>query len=719
MVERLAEIISPPVFEGHEEKTRTAAVLNALLWNLIALLTLVCVGMPFVFAARLESGVAILMGFVVLWMTRWLMRQGRVELASALLVICLGGLFAGLTVLTGGIFSVNLVLLLALSVVAGLLLGARWAIGVAVGSSALALVLAALEITGHSPPKPFPAPPVSRWAELSLGFAIALIPLNMGLRNLAKALERSKHELQVRLRAEEALRHSEERFRAIYDSVNDAVFIHDAATGQILDVNSKMTEMYGWSREESRALTADVSSSGEEGFTERDAAAWLARAAKGESVCFEWHARTRDGTLFWVEVSMRRAEIAGQSVILASVRDIDERVRAKADRERLEDQLLQAQKLESIGRLAGGVAHDFNNILTAILGNLELAALQLPEDAKARGRIDEAIRAGGRAADLTSKLLAFSRKQTIEPVVLDLKEVVASIDNLLARLLREDIVFSTSFGSALGAIKADRTQIEQILINLAVNARDAMPEGGKLSLNIENVDIDTPPSPDAEPGPYVRISVTDTGHGMDPETLENIFEPFFTTKKRGKGTGLGLASVFGATKQNGGFINVRSAPGQGTTFEIHLPRAVGDGVPVSLATLKRVPDQGSETVFVVEDDADVRGVACSTLAHAGYQVLSAATAEEALATLSDCEQIDLLLTDVILPGMTGRALAEKCQARQPSLRVLFTSGYPDDVITHHGKVDENVDFLAKPFGPEALAQKVREVLDGGARVRPG
>ncbi len=711
-LERLSRVLSPPVFPEDEDRSRTAKVLNTLLWNLLAVLVLAAaIGVPFVFAARVESIVTLVALLAVVIVTRSLMFRGKVAAASALLVVTIWIVFAVLTGLSGGIFSVNLILLMMWSVVAGLLLGRGWAIGTAAASSIFALAMALLEVFELPPPKPFPSPPLSRWVELTFGMCLAIISLNLTLRSLALALSRARHELAVRLEAEEALRRSEERFRTIYDSVNEAVFLHDASTGAILDVNRKTVEMYGWSREEFLTLAPSDACSSEPGYSASDAVSWLERASKGENASFLWHARRRDRTLFWCEVSMRLARIGGQELILVTVRDVDDRVRAEAEHLRLTEQLQQAQKLESIGRLAGGVAHDFNNLLTGILGSLDLAMMDLPDGSPARAPVEEARRAGLRAAKLTSQLLTFSRKQILEPQNLDLTEVIASLRTMLSRLLGENIQLLTSSAPGLGAVRADRTQMENVIVNLAVNSKDAMPNGGRLELSLDEVEVDADQTEGAAPGRYVRLSVTDSGSGMSPEVMANIFEPFFTTKPRGKGTGLGLAMVFGAIKQHGGFIKVRSAPGQGTTFELHLPRISAHRVQPEPTPSSTELARGKESIVLVEDEPTVRDVVAATLKMLGYRTHVFGTGEDALAALPSIGELDLLITDVILPGVNGSVLAERFREQRPSLRVLFTSGYTDDAIAQHGVLQEGVRYLAKPFGPQALAAKVRAVLD--------
>jgi two-component system cell cycle sensor histidine kinase/response regulator CckA len=390
-------------------------------------------------------------------------------------------------------------------------------------------------------------------------------------------------------------------------------------------------------------------------------------------------------------------------------------------RRRLEEQLRQAQKMEAVGRLAGGIAHDFNNLLTVINGYSGLLLDALTGDDSRRDLAAEVLRAGERAAALTRQLLAFSRQQVVAPRLLDLNSVVADMEKMLRRVIGEDVELATSLQPGLRPIKADPGQVEQVLMNLAVNARDAMPQGGRLTIETRNVNLDESyvrVRPDVRPGPYVLLAVSDTGHGMTAEVKARLFEPFFTTKEAGLGTGLGLATVYGIVKHSGGHIEVYSEPGAGTTFKVYLPRAEGVGKPGRSYQGEMVSPQGSETILVAEDEEGVRSLICAVLRGQGYLVLEAGNGEEALAL---CERhegpIDLLVTDVVMPGLGGRQLAERLAGLHPrcfpQVRVLYLSGYTDDAVVRHGVLHEQVHFLQKPFSPVALAQKVREVLDAG------
>ena len=389
--------------------------------------------------------------------------------------------------------------------------------------------------------------------------------------------------------------------------------------------------------------------------------------------------------------------------------------RRTGERAKLEAQLQQVQKLESVGRLAGGVAHDFNNLLTVINGYGDLLLAELKEAGPLRKHVAEIRKAGQRGADLTRQLLAFSRKQIIEPTPLDLNTLVADSENMLRRVMGEDIEVVTICDETLGAVVADAGQIDQVLLNLAVNARDAMPAGGRLVIETANADMDAnylAGHGDAPPGRYVLLTVSDEGMGMDRATLQRIFEPFFTTKEPGKGTGLGLSTVYGIVKQSGGFVTVYSEPGCGTTFRIYLPRTEGTTASTRRPEPPPSSQAGSETILLVEDQEEVRSLAAAVLRGCGYQVIESARGEDAL-VLSKVhpEPIHLLLTDVVMPGMMGGELAKRLQQLRNSIQVLYMSGYSGNAIAQQGLLAPGVDYIAKPFTANALSSKVREILD--------
>jgi two-component system cell cycle sensor histidine kinase/response regulator CckA len=386
------------------------------------------------------------------------------------------------------------------------------------------------------------------------------------------------------------------------------------------------------------------------------------------------------------------------------------------EREKAEERLRQAHKMEAIGRLAGGIAHDFNNMLSVILGYSEMAIETLEEGTALRSDLEEVRRAAARARDLTRQLLAFSRKQILEPKVLDLNQTLLGMEKMLRRLLGEGIELTFLAHGRIGRIKADPSQLEQVVMNLAVNARDAMPKGGKLTVETSDVELDegyTAEHPEVIAGPYVLMAVTDDGVGIPAQDWSRIFDPFFTTKPKGVGTGLGLSTVLGIVRQSGGHIWVYSEPERGTAFKLYFPRHdLLEEVPVTQST-PPTPARGWETILLVEDDDQVRALARSVLARHGYNVLEAPSPGEAILV---CEKypakIHLLLTDVVMPRMTGKELVERIGPERPQMKVLYMSGYTDDTIVHHGVLDAGIEFLQKPLTPDALLRRVREVLNG-------
>jgi two-component system cell cycle sensor histidine kinase/response regulator CckA len=419
---------------------------------------------------------------------------------------------------------------------------------------------------------------------------------------------------------------------------------------------------------------------------------------------------TKDGrtvTCEWFNTPLKKADGTVWGV-LSMVLDLTERLR-------LEEQYRQAQKMEAVGRLAGGVAHDFNNLLTVISGCGGLLLGRLGADDPGRELVQEILRAGEWAAVLTRQLLAFSRQQVVAPQVLDLNAVVTNLEKMLGRLIGEDVALATALRPGLAPVKADPGQVEQVVLNLAVNARDAMPKGGKLTIETGEVALDevyARSHADVRPGRYVLLAVSDTGHGMTPEVKARIFEPFFTTRGVGQGTGLGLATVYGIVQQSGGHVRVYSEAGVGTTFKVYLPRVDQPARAAPGVSPSRAIVRGSETILLVEDEDAVRSITRYILRSCGYTVLEARDGDEAHRA---CGQhggpIHLLLSDVVMPGVGGRELAEQLLALRPAMKVLYLSGYPDDAVVRHGVLQESVNFLQKPFTASALAQKVRDVLD--------
>jgi PAS domain S-box-containing protein len=516
-------------------------------------------------------------------------------------------------------------------------------------------------------------------------------------------------DITARKRAGEALRESEHRYRSLFEQSGDSILLLELRDGPplILDANQTALRVHGYSLEE---MVGQPISLLEPGIS-REAVEERSRLTAEGKPMYMRH-RRKDGSEFDVESVARRAQIGGRNAFLAVERDITERKRAEEEREKLLTQLAQAQKMESIGRLAGGIAHDFNNLLTVINGYSLLLLGKLNAADPLRAGLQEIHKAGERAAGLTLQLLAFSRKQVLEPRVLDLNHEVDQMRSMLERLVGEDVEVRVELSAQAGSVHADPHQLEQVIMNLVVNARDAMPHGGKLLIETAGLELDeryVQSHPEAHAGRHVLLAVSDSGVGMDDETRRRIFEPFFTTKGLGKGTGLGLSMVEGIVAQSGGHIEVYSEPGHGTTFKVYLPKveeaAAGSQPEAALAL------GGKETVLVVEDQPEVREYAVTVLKAYGYQVIQAESAGQAL-SLFERERggIHLVLTDVVMPKVSGRELANRLEKLQPGIKVLFMSGYTDNVIVHHGVLEEGAQFIQKPFSPERLAARVREVL---------
>jgi PAS domain S-box-containing protein len=507
-------------------------------------------------------------------------------------------------------------------------------------------------------------------------------------------------------KADEALRESEEKYRLVLENAYDAIFIGQDEVVKF--PNPKTQEMSGYSAEELAKLPfiSLVHPEDKDMVLDR-----YMRWMKGEEppATFDFRIINKAGEELWVELNTTAVSWNKRPATLNILRDITQQ-------KKLEAQLLQSQKMEAIGTLAGGVAHDFNNLLTAILGYAELSLMGLGKDNPVREEIEEIKKAGNSAASLIRQLLAFSRKQIIQPKIVDLNEFLSGMEKMLGRLLGEDVELLAIPEPALWQVEADPGQMEQVIMNLAVNARDAMPMGGKLTIETANMDLDEnyfrEHGIEKQPGSYVMLAVSDTGSGMDKETQEHIFEPFFTTKEIDKGTGLGLSTVYGIVKQNNGFIWVYSEPGQGTTFKIYLPKVKGDVEAVEKERTPVVKLDGSETVLIVEDDDGLRKLAQNVLQQHGYRVLTAENGEDAL-KVSEAHDgsIDLMITDVVMPKMGGRETAERLQPLYPRMKVIYMSGYTDNAIVHHGVLASGLNFLEKPFSPKGLARKVREVLD--------
>jgi len=521
-----------------------------------------------------------------------------------------------------------------------------------------------------------------------------------------------------RTRAEEALRQSEQRYRDIFDFATVGIYQsrHD---GSLITVNAPLAEILAFDSPED-LLRHNLD---EIYFDPQQRRALIAQyEPTGKSHRQEVRWKRKDGTPIWIELDARAVLKADGTTryFEGFVKDISERKTSEDEKKRLQEQLVQAQKMEAVGQLAGGIAHDFNNLLTAITGYSELLLGELPAEDLRRGHAEEIRKAGERAAALTQQLLAFSRRQVLEPKVIDVNIIVSDIERMLRRLIGEHIELKTRKSPDLWKVRADPGQIEQAILNMVLNARDAMPSGGTLAIETSNAEVDENFARShipTRPGSYVMVAVLDTGVGITDDVKARLFEPFFTTKERGKGTGLGLSTTYGIVKQSGGYLWCDSKVGRGTTFQLFLPRV--EEAATALVERKTFPPirQGDETVLLVEDEPEVRSLVQRILKTQGYTVVTAANPDEALAVAREFKgPIQLMVTDVVMPGMSGVQLAERLVPTRPDMKVLFVSGYTNDAIGHHGVLDPGTAFLQKPFTPNALARKVRDVLEAPVRI---
>lgn len=528
------------------------------------------------------------------------------------------------------------------------------------------------------------------------------------LSRLGPVVRRALRECEERRQrrfAEISLRESEEKFRAIFQESLDLIMTIDGETGLILQVNPAAQRNLGYETEALTGKHFSILFPAASKSSRKD----LLKELRVRGAVFEsQEIQRQDGSVCLMDLTANLIPWGKGKAVLATFRDVTER-------KHLEDQLHHSQKLEAMGRLAGGIAHDFNNLITAIIGYSQLALTRLATGNSPFDEIEEVIKAGKRAASLTSQLLAFSRKQIVQPKILDLNEIISDLRKMLARLIGEDVQLSVGLDPALGPVKVDRGHIEQVIVNLAVNARDAMPEGGKLSIQTETILLDEPSvlHSGCQPGAYTVLSISDTGMGMDSETQSRIFEPFFTTKEKGKGTGLGLSTAYGIVRQSSGAITVESEPGRGTTFHIYLPVVKEADSSAEEKNVDESATQGSETILLVEDDAGIRGLVRRVLEMNGYRVFESEDAEEAIEKYhAHKESINLILTDVVMPGMSGRQMTGSLGPLRPQTKVLYMSGYMGDSLRGQTDLASDHPFIQKPFTLDDLARKVREVLEG-------
>lgn len=540
----------------------------------------------------------------------------------------------------------------------------------------------------------------------------SMIPVEMVSRKMPDGTYQSFiRDISERRRAESELRAEREQLLSIFDSIEETVYISDPVTYEILYANKFLEEILG------KKVVGKLCYRELQGFDSPCEFCTNKIIVECKPVPYRWeyynkflkkHVSIIDRIIKWPD---------GRDVRFELAIDITGLKNAEAEREKLNEKLAQAQKLESIGRLAGGVAHDFNNMLSVIIGHCEFAQSRLASDDPVFSNLDEILKAAKRSADLTQQLLAFARKQTVTPKVLNLNETISGMLKMLSRLIGEDIELKWLPGRELWNIRIDPSQVDQILANLCVNARDAISGGdGKITIETSNVSLASEwcsARTGYIPGDYVVISISDNGCGMSPETVANIFEPFFTTKALGKGTGLGLSTVYGIVKQNNGFVNVYSEPGTGTTFRLYLPKLTEkEEFQPAPASEEKKKESGNATILLVEDEPAILKMTAMLLERLGYTVVPSANPSEALQTAREFKgEINLLMTDVIMPEMNGRDLAMRLQSIYPNIKRLFMSGYTADVIAHHGVLDEGVNFIQKPFSITDLAEKVRKSLE--------
>ncbi len=535
------------------------------------------------------------------------------------------------------------------------------------------------------------------------------------VRNLELKMLQLEKEAKALRESEDALRRSEKKYRRLLESMADG-FVSVDMQGNVVEHNEAYRKMLGYSEEElSRMTYMDLTPEKWHAF-EQDIVNNQVLTAKSSEV-YEKEYQRKNGEIFPVELRtfLVHDDSDGKAGMWAVVRDISERKRAEQEREKLQAQLVQSQKMETVGRLAGGIAHDFNNMLAIIFIAHALIKERLSANDPIQQHLNEIEYAACRSRDITRQLLAFSRKQIIDPKPCNLNALIADMQKTLARLVGEDIELRFFPQHRLGQIMIDPSQVDQILLNLAVNARDAMPHGGKIAIETANADFDDAYCENYhgfKPGGYVCLMFNDNGAGMDKETLAHIFEPFFTTKETRKGTGLGLATIYGIVKQNNGFINAYSEVGLGTSFKIYLPRIAEAATEEVTQHESAAVPHGNESILVVEDDEFLCQAITLILEHLGYSVTAAASPAESLEKVKQAKtRFDLLFTDIVMPGMNGAQLRDSISALRPEIKVLFMSGYTSDAIVHRGVLDEGVNFIQKPFSAEGLARKIREVLD--------
>ncbi|HEY86097.1 MAG TPA: response regulator [Chloroflexi bacterium] len=710
MLSKIKQFLTPPIFED-EDKTRLANLLNTLLLFATVLVALYSLILPF--TTPNPAPVSLFLGIIILILivTFFLMRQGKIKMTANISIAILWIFVAGMTFFLGGIFNPSFTSLILIIFGAGFLLGTRAAVIYTILSILYSLGLLYAEMRGLLPKALSPVTPSSFWAGIVINFIAVAVFIALANRSIGRALERVRQELDERRRTESELRISEQRFRTLIVNYPDMIFVVDVPTRIITFVNRD--SFLGYTRQELE--DADPIS-----FAVALDDHYLTIAHWEEMLLpdnqnldpIEYRIISKDRQMEWVQ---NRKTVLSRDKVGCPVQVLIT-LTLTTERKQLEEQFLQAQKMEAVGRLAGGVAHDFNNLLTVIMSYAELGLKTIPNGNPARAEIKEINTVAHRAGGLTQQLLAFARKQMVEPKVIDLNKLISNLNKMLYRLIGEDIELVLSLAADLKATKVDVGQIEQVLTNLVINARDAMPQGGRLTIETTNINLTEDYARmhfDIPPGQYVMFSVSDTGIGMSDEIKAHIFEPFFSAKEAGKGTGLGLATCYGIIKQSNGHISVYSEVGEGTTFKIYLPRVKQAGERESTQKLAADIPGGNETILLAEDEAIVRDPSARILRDMGYTVLEAENGADALQILQaqNNPTLNLLISDVIMPKMGGVELAKELQALQPTLKILYISGHTDSAIFRYGMPGKGSSFLQKPFSAGALARKVRDLLD--------
>ena len=708
IVKAIWKLFAAPEFLADEAKTRAAVVLNFLLNALLLIALLMLLASQFLFTAKTISAALIMAWIAVIGIAKVLLIRGRVRVATVLF-IGFGWAIATVSLYLGnGTAGTALGLYVALTVMAALTLNIRWAIVLGGINSAVVWLFACLETSQYPLPHVFPELPFVRWLDFTIFMTLTIAPVYLVLRGLSAALHEAEQENELRQRAEQETQTSEDYFRALIENSRDVIVALDRQ-GR-LSFRAGTTELaLGYTKDDLRGKLAFDLIHPDDHYLLKNLLG--DQTAEGQLVS-NMQMRVKIGEDQWRVFEVDGKKLFDHPVVKGCVinaRDITER-------QALEGQLRQAQKMDAFGQLAGGIAHDFNNLLVPIVGYTDLTMRTLPSDEQAYSNLQIVKQAAEQASELIGQILAFSRKQILQVSVQDLTQVVGEFEKLVLRLIGEDVRLEHLFDVGVLKVSIDKNQIEQVLLNLAVNARDAMPEGGELTIKTSRVSVNK-----ADPagllgiidaGDYAELSVTDTGHGIDKPTLGQIFEPFFTTKKSGKGTGLGLATVLGIIEQHGGNILVDTEVGCGTCFKILLPLTDASLEPQPADEVLLPPAGGTENILVVDDDERVCSLVVDTLAAQGYQVATCQSPGEALKMATNRDvRFDLILLDVIMPEMNGRDLAKKLVDIKPDLKCLFTSGYTANVIAHHGVLDENIPFIQKPFASRDLTVAVRDVLD--------